>query len=206
MFLLPEGDGQRCPDCARGRSEGQSPDDALPRRSLDSVLPLPGTDLCDACCSCHPGAAAGSVVPAIVHAGVLIPRPRPTGGETTAKRVTAVADGRSSPCCTPLNSCNIPVARAGPPVPVPIHTGVIVRVPHPSGGRAAAGCVATIAGALSPSCPAPIDSCCCSPRGIYAVSPVPILTHYGVVVRRSSPTDGRTAAGCVAAVDGGRTP
>ena len=110
--------------------------------------------------------------------------------------------------CTPLNSCccNPSVARAVPPVPVLIHAGVVVRLPRPTGGKVPAGRIVTIAVVVFSSCRAPIDICCCSPPGAYAVSLVPVRIHAGVVVRRPRPTDGVTAAGSIAAVVGGRKP
>ena len=161
-----------------------------------------GTGLRDSCRWSPPGVGADPLVPALVNAGVVILRPRPTDGGTTDERVAAVTGGRPSPCCTPPISCNPPVTRADPLI---IHAGVVVHLPRPTGGRAATGGVATIAGALSSSCRAPIDGycCCCSSLGACAVSPVPMVINAEVVVRRPRPTDAGTAAGCVAT---GRTP
>ena len=119
----------------------------LHSRSLDSILPLPGIGFRDACCRSPPGVEACLLVPALVHSGVVTLPPRPTGGGTTAKLVAAIADCRPSPCRTPFNSCNSPFTRADPFV---IHAGVVVRLPCPTGGRAATGRIVTIAGALSP--------------------------------------------------------
>ena len=83
--------------------------------------------------------------PALVHAGVVILRPCPTDGGTTATRVAAVPDDRPSLRCTPLISCNQPVTRADLLV---IHAGVVVGLPRPTGSRAATGYVATIAGGV----------------------------------------------------------
>ena len=132
-------------------------------------------------------------------------RPRPPGGGTSTKRVAAVADGIPSPRCTPLNSCccNPSVARAGAPVPVLIHAGVVVRLSRPTGGRAPAGRIVTIAIVLFSSCRVLIDICCCSPRGAYAVPLVPVCIHSRVVVRRPRPTDGVTAAESIASVVSG---
>ena len=128
-------------------------------------------------------------------------RPRSTGCGTTAKRDATVTDDGPSPRCTPFISCNPPVTRADLLV---IHAGVVVRLPCPTGGRAATGRVATIAGGLT-SCRAPIDGCCycCSSLGACTVPPAPMVIHAGMVVRRPRPTDGETAAPCVAT---GRAP
>ena len=151
-------------------------------------------------------------------------RPRPPGGGTSTKRVAAVADGIPSRRCTPLNSCccNPPVARADPSVPALIHAGAVIRLPRPTGGRAPAGrivtiavvlfsacrapagCIVTIAVVLFSSCRAPIDSCCCSPPSASDVFLVPVCTHAGGNVRRPRPTDGVNSAGSIAAVGGGR--
>ena len=172
------------------------------------ILSLPGPGLRGACCWIPLGAGSGPLVSALVHAGFVILRPRSPGGEISAERVAAVADGIPSPRCTPLNSCccNPPVARAGPPVSVLIHAGVVVRLPRPTGGRAPARRIVTIAVILFPSCRAPIDRRCCSPPGAYAVSLVPVCIHAGVVVRCTRPTDGVTCARSIAAVGGGRKP
>ena len=172
------------------------------------ILSLPGPGLRGACCWIPLGAGSGPLVSALVHAGFVILRPRSPGGEISAERVAAVADGIPSPRCTPLNSCccNPSVARAGPPVPVLIHSGVVVRLPRPTGGRAPAGRIVTIAVVLFFSCRAPIDICCCNPPGAYAVPLVPVRIHAGVVVRRPLPTDGVTAAGSVESIVSGRKP
>lgn len=116
-----------------------------------------------------PDAGAGPLVPALVHAGVVILRSSPTGGGITAMLVVAVADGRHLPCCTQPKSCCCnppsPVARTRPPVATLIHSGVVIRLPRPTSGRAPIGSIATIAGTLPPSCRAPTDSCRCSPLG-----------------------------------------
>ena len=78
---------------ARGRGKGRSPDDVLVRRSIVSVLSLPDTGLRDSFRWSPPGVGADLLNPALVHAGVVILRPRPTGGGTAAKRDAAVTDG-----------------------------------------------------------------------------------------------------------------
>ena len=124
------------------------------------ILSLAGTGLRGACCWTRLGAESGPLVPGLVHAGLVILRQRPAGGGISTERVAAVADGIPSPRCTPLNSCCYRplVARAGPPVPVLIHAGVVVHLPRLTGGRAPAGRIVTIAGVQLSSCRAPIDT------------------------------------------------
>ena len=126
LMLLPEGDDERRVERACGRGEGQSPDDALSRRTWTtdckrgSVLPLLGTSLRDASCWSPPNAGAGPSSPhSSIYAGAVILLPRPACSGITAERVVAVTGGRPSPCCTPLNSCccNLPITRPGSPIP-----------------------------------------------------------------------------------------
>ena len=151
--------------------------------------------------------------------GVWSPRPRSRPcrvshspstfqNKISDERVAAVADGIPSPRCTPLNycCCNPSVARAGLPIPVLIHAGVVVCLPRPTGGRASAGRIVTIVDVIFSSCRAPIDICCCSPPGAYAVPLVAVRIHVGVVARRPHPNDGVTAAGSMASVVSGRKP
>lgn len=115
----------------------------------------------------------GLVLSSLVHAILVILRPRPTCRGITAKRVVAVTDGSLSLCCILLDSCccNPPDTRAGPPVPTLIHVKVVIRLPCPTRGRAPDGCIATITRALLSSCRVLTDSCCCSPPGAWAVYP-----------------------------------
>ena len=85
---------------------------------------------------------ADPLVAALAHAGVVVLRPRSTGGGTTAKRDAAVTNGGPSPRCTSLISCNPPVTKADPLV---THAGVVVRLPCLTGGRAVTGYVAQVA-------------------------------------------------------------
>ena len=214
MMLLPGGDDERSLGRARGRREDRSSDVSLPLRACMTggergpILSLSDTGLRGACCWTPLGAGSGPLVPALVRAGVVILRPRPACDGIPAKRVATVADGIPSPPCTPLNSCccNPSVARAGPYVPVLINARVVARLPRPTGGRGSAGRIVTIAAVLFSSCRTPIDSCCCSPPGAYALSLVPVCIRAGVVVRRPRPTDGITSAGSTSAVVGGRKP
>ena len=212
MVLLSGGDDERSLGRARGCSENRSSDLSLPLRAWMTggerglILSLPGSGLRGDCCWTSLGAGSGPLVPALIHAGLVILRPRPAGGGISVERVEAVDDGIPSPRCTPLSSycCNPPVARAGPLVPVLIRAEVVVRLPRPTGGRALAGRIVTIAVVLFSSCHAPIDSRCCSPPGAYAVSLVPVCIRAGGVVRRPRPTDGVTSAGSISVVVGGR--
>ena len=97
VILLPEGGDLRRLNRARGRGEGRSFDDVLPRRSLGSVLTLPGTGLRDPCRWSPPDVGADPLVLTLVHAGVVILRRPSTGGGTTAKHDAAVTDGGPSP-------------------------------------------------------------------------------------------------------------
>ena len=77
---------------------------------------------------------------------------------------------------------------------------LFVFLPRPARGETSAGRVSAVAGALLPSYCAAVDGCCFSSPGARAVSPVLVLIHDGVAVRRPLPTDSRTTTECIVLV------
>ena len=121
----------------------------------------------DSCCCSPPSASDVFLVPVCTHAGGNVRRPRPTDGVNSAGSIAAVGGGRKHSCCSPISSCSCspPDARAATPVLVLIPAEVVVHLPRPTGCRAHAGRIVTIAGVQLSSCRAPVDSYCCNPPG-----------------------------------------
>ena len=159
-----------------------SPHSSAPEQLSSASVPLTAKLLLCCCCSSL-GACAVSPVPMVIHAGVVVPRPRPTG--------TGLCDSfRWSP----------PGVGADHLVPALVHTGLVILRPRPADGGATAKRVAAVTnGRPSPRCP-PL---------IYCNPPVtrvdPLIIHAGAVVRPPRPTGRRAATVRVATIADGLT-
>ena len=101
----------------------------------------------------------------VARAAVVVRRPRPIGGKTTAECIVTVGGSRTCCCCFPVNSCwrSPPGVRAGLSLPLPIYAGVVVLLPCPTGGKFVAECIVAATGALPPPRWVPIDGCSSRP-------------------------------------------